>query len=159
MVGYLLAPAAAATLVVFVVNWTWADGPPVLTIGYPVVGLCTAVIITDLTLGSHSLLRNLLTLSFLVWVGRISYGVYLWHFPVFTVLERLGVHDWRLLVLAGTGLTLAVSAASYYLIERRFLNLKSVFSRSAEAPAVAAKKVEITHQDTCGPRPPTTSLA
>ena len=58
----------------------------------------------------------------LVALGRISYGVYLWHFPiVFLVPLR-----WRLeiRVIVIVTITLAIATASWWLVERRFLRLK-----------------------------------
>jgi peptidoglycan/LPS O-acetylase OafA/YrhL len=50
-------------------------------------------------------------------LGAISYGVYLWHWPVFVVLDsRTDVHGWPLLA-AKLVVTLAVSEASYRLLE------------------------------------------
>jgi len=55
-----------------------------------------------------------------VWIGTLSYGIYIWQ------QEVLGhIHVYWLTILT----LLAVSAASYYLLERPFLQLKIRFSR------------------------------
>src|SRR4029079_4471160 len=63
--------------------------------------------------------RALLSTRPLPAIGRISYGLYLFHWPIFLALseERTGLDGVRLLVvrLATTG---AVAAASYRWIER-----------------------------------------
>lgn len=54
----------------------------------------------------------------LVALGRVSYGVYLFHWPVFQLLtpERTGLDRWPLLAVRGA-LTAALTMASYHLLE------------------------------------------
>ncbi len=56
-------------------------------------------------------------------LGRISYGVYLWHWPVFVVLtaERTGLTGPALLALR-LGVTLVLATLSWRLVERPVLN-------------------------------------
>ncbi len=74
-------------------------------------------------------LRALFEFPPLVWTGRISYGLYLWHIMVFWILGESawpkGSWFWEITV----ALTFAVSAASYYGLERPLLRLKKRFVR------------------------------
>lgn len=55
-----------------------------------------------------------------VWVGKISYSLYLWHWPIYVLFRwTVGLEDARYQVLALL-ITVAISAASYYAVERRF---------------------------------------
>jgi peptidoglycan/LPS O-acetylase OafA/YrhL len=63
----------------------------------------------------------------LVWMGRLSYSLYLWHFPIFR-LAALADLPWPLYALVGTGLTFGAGAISHYFIEKPFLDLKQRFA-------------------------------
>ncbi len=72
-----------------------------------------------------------------VWIGTVSYGAYLWHYPVFLFLDgaRTGRQGLALLAIR-FATTFALAAASYYLVERPVM--EGTFWRSVRAvvPAV-----------------------
>jgi peptidoglycan/LPS O-acetylase OafA/YrhL len=79
--------------------------------------LVVAVIIVAVMNGG--LARRALALRPLPWIGRLSYGLYLWHWPITVWLVPSRVHVGATqLNLLRLGLTFAVATLSYYLIER-----------------------------------------
>jgi peptidoglycan/LPS O-acetylase OafA/YrhL len=86
------------------------------------VGLLLGALTVDpLTLRSpvRTTITNVLSLRPLRAVGRLSYGLYLWHWPIFVVLNpvRTGLGDWAL-VAVRLSVTAVVSVLSYRFIER-----------------------------------------
>jgi peptidoglycan/LPS O-acetylase OafA/YrhL len=82
-------------------------------------------------------LNTLLSVRPLVWLGRISYGVYLWHYPLFRyMLHEMNLSPWWTL-LAGTAISLAAASASYYFVEKYFLRFKDRFEPRAEMEAAS----------------------
>ena len=86
--------------------------------GLTAVAVAVALVIAAATQPGGWILRPLLSLAPLRALGRISYGVYLFHWPIFLWLTptRTGLFGWRLLALR-TAVTIAASVASYLLIE------------------------------------------
>ena len=98
------------------------------------------------------------------WVGQVSYGVYLWHWPIAVALNpvRTGLDGWELAVLR-TGATFAIATLSFYLVElpirqRRFVH---VWTPRVALPAAAALTIVVMLIATAGataaepPRRPT----
>ncbi|MGW2964599.1 acyltransferase family protein [Streptomyces sp. NPDC001220] len=91
------------------------------TVGFLAAAVLSACVVAALELCPQAWPSRLLSLAAPAWVGRnLSYGMYLWHYPVIRLLHDLGVHGGRLLA-AGLAATLAVALASYALIERPLL--------------------------------------
>lgn len=90
--------------------------------------VAAALLIVNVVCLPRSWLARGLALRPLTALGRISYGIYLWHFPVFLRLGALSFHDevhpWPAVVGAWAA-TLAVSVASYAIVERPALALKA----------------------------------
>lgn len=59
--------------------------------------------------------------TLLAWLGRMSYGLYLWHYPVIRAMrDWVGTDQWLLVLAVGGALGLLGAVLSYYLVERRF---------------------------------------
>jgi len=83
----------------------------------------------------------------ILWLGSLTYGLYLWQWPVFIVLDeaRTGIGGVPLFALQFT-VTLALSAASYYLVETPIRRSSFAFrsgARSAYAIVGAAVTVVV----------------
>jgi peptidoglycan/LPS O-acetylase OafA/YrhL len=99
----------------------------------------------------------------LIWLGIISYGVYLWHWPIFLWIGRTtDLRGWGLF-LAQVGVTVVVAVASFVLVERpirqgalRRSGRRLGFPAVAGAAAVVLAAVLFA---TVGARPPVTISA
>jgi peptidoglycan/LPS O-acetylase OafA/YrhL len=113
------AAAAFATLAL----WTPASAAAVLG-GHTLQLVIALGLLAPAVIGVEAggALRGALGWRPLVWVGLVSYGVYLWHLDVLRELADRGAPG---AVVAGAGLvlTLALGAASWYAVERNALRL------------------------------------
>jgi len=117
----LVLPCAAA-LVCVVVFLPEPQEPAMgdfLTWGLTLVALSSGVLVADAVLRPAGPLGRLLRLAPLVLLGRLSYSLYLWHFPVVMWLRAQGLDAGRL-VAVGIPLSLALAALSYRYVEQPF---------------------------------------
>lgn len=121
LTAILIAPA------VLILSWFLYDtnfrNPALYYWQMPVIHICAAVIILHLTCARGGVTRAFCQMPPLLYLGKISYGVYLWHFPVLllTIHYKLPNHFLLLGVLAGT---VMIASVSFYLVERPALRLK-----------------------------------
>ena len=87
--------------------------------GYLLAAVASAAVVALCVASPAHALRRLLSVAPLVAVGKISYGLYLYHWPVYTWLWP-GRIEWTepALALLRWTVTFAVAGASYVLVER-----------------------------------------
>jgi peptidoglycan/LPS O-acetylase OafA/YrhL len=110
--------------------------------GFPLYACATTAIIFAAT--RRGLVTTFLSVPVLRWAGLISYGLYLFHWPIFLVLdsERTGIDNQLVLFTLRMSVTIAIALASYFLVEdpiRRGTMLKT--GRSALIAALAGAVV------------------
>ena len=120
----LLIPALL--LIVFCLIATDYATPLMHLGGFTLLAVAAAVLVVNSVLSPTSQLTGLLEARPLVWLGRISYGLYLWHYPVFKAANLLQF-GWAFKLCVAVTATFAVTCLSYYLIERPALKLKRKF--------------------------------
>jgi peptidoglycan/LPS O-acetylase OafA/YrhL len=86
--------------------------------GFLVASLAAGAVVLACAVAPRSLAVRLLELPPLPQWGRISYGMYLWYWPVLLVMTGQRLH-WGVypLFLARVGITVAIAALSYDLVE------------------------------------------
>jgi peptidoglycan/LPS O-acetylase OafA/YrhL len=103
--------------------------------GLPVVGVLSALLIAAVVTGRLGVLDT----PILVAIGTVSYGIYLFHWPVFLLLDadRTGLDGVALFALR-VAVTAGVAAASFVLVEQPIRTGRRLGRPSALVPSVAA---------------------
>lgn len=137
----------AGGAVVTVVLW-WALGGTSLFLfrgGLPLAAACTAAVIVDAVRRPAGSMARALSFAPLRLLGQVSYGVYLWHWPLFLVLNhaRTGLSGVSLVAVRLGAVTVATTL-SWILVERPILERKPLVRVRMPAvlrPAVAVAVV------------------
>jgi peptidoglycan/LPS O-acetylase OafA/YrhL len=110
------------------------------TIGFTLLAcLCAAIILGAVNGDPQTMMNVVLASAPLVYLGRISYGVYLWHYPVLAFLTNIR-NPW-LMVASTFLLSIAVASVSFFLLERPFLRLKERFSAIDDSFPVQSEEI------------------
>jgi peptidoglycan/LPS O-acetylase OafA/YrhL len=127
MINYLA--LLSAIFIVYFVLTTARTEPLLYSGGFSVAALAITVTLLAL-LGPASPATMLLRVKPLVWLGRISYGLYLWHWPVRGLVFGKSTQPSATQIIAAVVLTLVITSLSFYLIELPFLRWKKRFGHA-----------------------------
>ncbi|HVB93038.1 MAG TPA: acyltransferase family protein [Acidimicrobiales bacterium] len=107
-------------IAIFAYTWSHLSQPTTFLYrgGFFLVAVGVAIVIFTAVTHQLGSVSRALGVRPLQYVGRISYGTYLWHFPLFAMLSATSLHlvGYPLLVIR-IGVTLLVATISFYVVE------------------------------------------
>lgn len=118
--------------------------------GFGIVSVASAIVVAKVISDQSSILVRVLSFKPLAWLGTISYGFYLWHYPLIQIV-MYGGHDsilgfygslaYPVPFLAGSIFlgTLLMASISWYFVERPIMSYahKKISLRSLKGHAVS----------------------
>ena len=99
---------------------------------------CAALVILIAASQRTGLVYEMLCAPALIKLGRLSYGVYLWHYPVVRYLRA--DLPWPLVVILGFAISLALAALSFHTIEKWALRMRDAKPDHAAKPKAQAPR-------------------
>jgi hypothetical protein len=129
---------------VLVTAWLWTSAPDsdrwMYRGGFLLAAVATAAVLAVVARPDPGRAARVLTFAPVRWIGTISYGLYLWHWPIYVALTptRTGL-DGSALLGVRLAVTTALAAASYYVVEAPIRHgVLHSWRRLAVVPAVVA---------------------
>jgi peptidoglycan/LPS O-acetylase OafA/YrhL len=134
------AAPVAFVMLVLIAAQEWLYNGRLFLFGFSLVGVSSSVLIYGVACCPLPFFNVALEYRPLRWIGMVSYGLYLWHWPMIRVVEGFNLGPLPAMILE-FGATFTISAISFYCYERPFLQLKDRFvaTTSASLSAVAVK--------------------
>jgi peptidoglycan/LPS O-acetylase OafA/YrhL len=104
---------------------------------YFLIPALAALVLWDIVVSETGVLNRFFSQRWLVYAGKISYGLYVWHYPIFVQTQS---RRWSLPVELTVEIvaTAAATVASYYLLELPLLRFKKKFA-PARGPVLSAE--------------------
>jgi peptidoglycan/LPS O-acetylase OafA/YrhL len=121
-------PAGLLLLVLFQLHAS-NTGLAAYAVRMPVTWLCAAVLVGAVDRNAAGFVGRVLAWAPLAYIGRISYGLYLYHLAIITLLAQETSLRFSVRMSLEVLLPIAVAAVSYRMLETPFLRLKSRFAQ------------------------------
>jgi peptidoglycan/LPS O-acetylase OafA/YrhL len=113
----------------FYVNWKEAA---LYQYQYSIIAFATVIIILEMISCENGRFARMLMVGPLIWLGQVSYGFYLWHYPVIHFLGEITDVSKTIFVLSAGFITLIFTIISWYGVERFFQKYKKNYARFKE---------------------------
>ena len=143
LIRFLAVPATVFLLYMAVfADWTYL----LLFHGwmFTLIDVSAGIILTLVLVYPPRGLNLLLSFGPLVWVGRVSYGLYLWHWPVrWFVYHQQALPRTAGEVITAIVLSFGFTALSYYVVELAFLRWKTRFHAVVRPDIGVTRSIQI----------------
>jgi peptidoglycan/LPS O-acetylase OafA/YrhL len=116
-------PAVACTALVAGAFHLSEASRPLYVGGFALIGVLCASSVGHLVVTPDGATARVLSARPLAWLGKRSYGFYLWHYPILLLASRL-VSSTAALALVVVPTVLLVTALSWHVVEAPMLRLK-----------------------------------
>lgn len=115
-----------------------------VTVAYALIPIFGIALLLNLVIAGDWAPARILKRRELVYIGKISYGVYLWHYPIFTEVQN---QHWTIgkEVAVEFALTSVAVLGSYYLLEQPLLRVKARFAGTTRARSTPLTETGVTH--------------
>jgi peptidoglycan/LPS O-acetylase OafA/YrhL len=127
----VIAPVSVAILLAISMRGDWRD-PRMYYLGFVVVELMTAVLVVDVLVNPQSIVRKFLSMKWLVWIGSISYGLYLWHYPIYRTMDDLGFHFWTIITVGSLVTFIVALTFPRKIVFQEWRNINVTFERKED---------------------------
>lgn len=107
-----------------------------ILLGSPLMNLCLVVLIESSTRHANSVAGRLLNWKPVVFIGVLSYSLYLWQMPFLDHRSDAWMHAFPQNLL----LVFLAALSSWFLVERPFNRLRRRLRRGNELPAIAREE-------------------
>lgn len=107
------------------------DFPYLAILGYTTFAAMFGLLVNELVSGESRILNFIFKLNILRFFGKISYGLYIFHWPVFVILNpyiKAQVGNVLLSAILSTTAAFIISVISFYTFEMYFLKKKKHFA-------------------------------
>ncbi len=116
------------------IKYVLYKSPFIFEMGYTIIALLAGFIILSVVEGVF-FVQKVFTWRPLTMIGKVSYGLYLWHMPIFLLFGRHVTSGPKpLRILIGIVIASVVTSLSWFFIEKPFLNIKN--RRYGNVPAI-----------------------
>jgi peptidoglycan/LPS O-acetylase OafA/YrhL len=109
---------------VLTVMLPWRNTTPIVL--QPVIDLASAGLVLALCGAQASALKTILSWRPIVYVGLISYPLYLWHYPI---IRMLRAYDWTISIVLAMALSFVMAKLSYDVLESPLRKLRRSWPR------------------------------
>jgi peptidoglycan/LPS O-acetylase OafA/YrhL len=141
-------PVYISSLILFCILFVIRDEFFKQTIRFSLQGICFIILIPGI-IYSKSSLNRFFSLKALLFIGKLSYSIYLFHYAVIEMMRDYSFQSPFIYIIVNLTLSTALSLGSYYFIEIPMMSFRKRYGSNvkAESPAELSNNTVRVYED------------